>query len=270
MQAVAQRIKEAVQSGKKIVLITFHLKEKGERDLEGAIHEVLNFYGKEDLVGPVHAAIRELVQNAAKANLKRIVFKDLGLDPGNPEQYEEGMQHFRDNLVESRIAEYQSRLRAENIYTRIIIQPLDDVLLFSVENRFPLYPSEEARIREKFKTSAAIDNLYDYYMEFSDHIEGAGMGIAMIEILLRQVGLDSRSFTIHYDPATAHTVGRFLIPLKEGVKTNRQQFQELLKQKETRPHELRSSIQQGELHLPLVSSPPAESHGTGLDLAVPP
>ena len=81
MQAVAQRIKEAVQSGKKIVLITFHLKEKGERDLEGAIHEVLNFYGKEDLVGPVHAAIRELVQNAAKANLKRIVFKDLGLDP---------------------------------------------------------------------------------------------------------------------------------------------------------------------------------------------
>ena len=253
MQAVTERIKQAVRSQKRIVLITYHLKEKGERDLEGAIHEVLTHYGKDDLVGPVHAAIRELVQNAAKANLKRIVFHDLNLDPTNPAQYEEGMQFFRDSLVESRIAEYQSRLRAEDIYTRIVIQPMTDVLLFSVENRFPLYPSEEARIREKFKTSASIDNLYDYYMEFSDHIEGAGMGIAMIEILLRQVGLDSRSFTIHYDPATAHTVGRFLIPLKEGVKTNRQTFDEILNKQAVQPHQLRASIKEGDLKLPLVS-----------------
>ena len=253
MQAVTERIKQAVRSRKRIVLITFHLKEKGERDLEGAIHELLTFYGKDDLVGPVHAAIRELVQNAAKANLKRIVFHDLKLDPTDPVQYEEGMQYFRDSLVESRIAEYQSRLKAENIYTRIVIQPMEDVLVFSVENRFPLYPSEEARIREKFKTSAAIDNLYDYYMEFSDHIEGAGMGIAMIEILLRQVGLDSRSFTIHYDPATAHTVGRFLIPLKDGIKTNRQTFEELLNEKAVGPQELRTSIKEGALDLPLTS-----------------
>ncbi|MBR31091.1 MAG: hypothetical protein CMN77_07230 [Spirochaetaceae bacterium] len=253
MQPVAERIRQAVRSRKRIVLITYHLKEKGERDLEGAIHELLTFYGKDDLVGPVHAAIRELVQNAAKANLKRIVFHDLNLDPTDPNQYEEGMQYFRDSLVESRIAEYQSRLKAENIYTRIVIQPTDDVLIFSVENRFPLYPSEEARIREKFKTSASIDNLYDYYMEFSDHIEGAGMGIAMIEILLRQVGLDSRSFTIHYDPASAHTVGRFLIPLKDGVKTNRQTFEELMNQKALPPQELRASIKEGELKLPLAS-----------------
>ena len=171
MQPVAERIRQAVRSRKRIVLITYHLKEKGERDLEGAIHELLTFYGKDDLVGPVHAAIRELVQNAAKANLKRIVFHDLNLDPTDPNQYEEGMQYFRDSLVESRIAEYQSRLKAENIYTRIVIQPTDDVLIFSVENRFPLYPSEEARIREKFKTSASIDNLYDYYMEFSCIVE---------------------------------------------------------------------------------------------------
>lgn len=255
MEGVAERIRQAVRSQKRIVLITFHLKEKGERDLETAIQEILTHYGKEDLVGPVHAAIRELVQNAAKANLKRIVFHDLNLDPTNPEQYEEGMRYFRESLVESRIAEYQSRLKAENIYTRIVIQPETEAIVFSVENRFPLYPSEEARIREKFASSAAIDNLYDYYMEFSDHIEGAGMGIAMIEILLRQVGLDSRSFTIHYDPVTAHTVGRFLIPLTEDVKTNRHKFEELLQQKEVEPQQLRHGVRNGEVPLPLVYRP---------------
>ncbi|MCB1165501.1 MAG: hypothetical protein KDK37_16455 [Leptospiraceae bacterium] len=256
---MSERIRDAVLSGKRIVLITFHLKEKGERDLEGAVHEILGRNGREDLAGPVHAAIRELVQNAAKANLKRIVFQDLGLDPANPEQYERGMQYFRDSLVESRIAEYQDRLRAENIYTRIVIQPHPNALLFSVENRFPLYPSEEARIREKFATSASIDNLYDYYMEFSDHIEGAGMGIAMIEILLRQVGLDSRAFTIHYDPVTSHTIGRFVIPLNDEFKTNRQRFDDLAKEKELPPEELRNSIQKGSLSLPVVEATPAQA-----------
>lgn len=255
MHLLSERIQQAVQSRKRIVLITYHLKEKGERDLETAIQAVLQHYGKEELVGPVHAAIRELLQNAAKANLKRVVFHDLKLDPSNPDDYEEGMRYFRESLVESRIAEYQNRFKEEDIYTRVVIQPRPEFILFSVENRFPLYPTEEKRIREKFATSSSIDNLYDYYMEFSDHIEGAGMGIAMIEILLRQVGLDSRSFTIHYDPATGHTVGRFLIPLTEGIKTNRQRFDELLRQKQWEPDELRQIIQEGQLDLPLVSRP---------------
>ena len=64
--------------------ITFRarlLKEQGEVKLEAIVDRLLRFLNREDLVGPIYAAVRELVQNASKANLKRLLFEDLGIDP---------------------------------------------------------------------------------------------------------------------------------------------------------------------------------------------
>ena len=43
-----------------------------------------------------------------------------------------------------------------------------------------------------------------------------GMGIAMVEILLSQGGVERHNFTIFTDPLTRHVTARILIPLNDS------------------------------------------------------
>lgn len=242
-----KRIQKALRENRRIVLISYHLRQQGEERLEYAIQEALSHYGLDDMGGPIHAAVRELVQNAAKANLKRLVFEDLGIDPHDEESYQKGMEYFRSSLVEDRIAEYQPRLKARNIYLRISIDPSPESVTIQVENRFAPYPREEDRIRQKFKESTGIDNLYEFYVQHSDHIEGAGMGIAMVEILIRQTGLDSRSFTLFYDHETDHTVGRIYIPVDGKYPSKREKFRQIIEKEGLSPEKARDLLKAGDL-----------------------
>ena len=94
---------EAFEAGKRITLQSHLLSESGEQSLERMVDFVFRRLGHRTMGGPIYAAVRELVQNAAKANMKRVLFEELEVDPAIESQYAEAMLVFREQLIASRL-----------------------------------------------------------------------------------------------------------------------------------------------------------------------
>lgn len=251
---VGAAIENALRRGKRIWIRSHSLRDSGENALEQVVVRTFNYYGKEALGGAVHAAARELVQNASKAALKRIVFEDLGLDPLIAADYEKGIAVFRRYLVESQLSRYRRRFaeRGLDFVIHLLHQPSHVVLM--VMNRSPLLAHEEERVRRKFVLAGELDSLFDFYIKFGDNTEGAGMGIAMVEILLREAGVDEHNFTIFSDAVSGTTTAKIVVPLEPDYVTPRAAFSREMKRTGLDADALRARLRTGDFALGL---PPA-------------
>ncbi|MCB1307527.1 MAG: hypothetical protein KDK30_05075 [Leptospiraceae bacterium] len=248
--SLSARLHLGFESGRRVSFQAHVLTENGETILEKMVKFYLLQYGRSDLIGPVYAAVRELVQNAIKANMKRILFQELRVDPANLADYNHGMEVFRQRLIRSQLRELEPRVVAENLHFKVSFVSRKDVLIIEVINRFGLYNAEENRIREKFVQAQDFDNLFDFYLQFGDAIEGAGMGIAMIVILLKQAGLDPRCFSIFMGKDPECTIARLLIPFSSDFQTAREWFDVIRTERKIDPEAMRLMIRDGSIQLP--------------------
>ena len=241
-----QTIKDALEKGRAITLRSYMIRDSGEEKLEKILQALLVHFDRRELSGPIHAAIRELVQNASKANLKRVVFNELGVNPYIEEEYQRGMDTFRRYLIKRQLVRYRHKIVEKDYHFNVRFKFNDRVMFITVSNRFPLHPTEDRRIRERFTHAQALDNLYDFYMNYGDTTEGAGMGIAMVELLLSQAGIHRHNFTIFTDHKENATVARMIIPLASDYITPRDQFEAERQRRDISAADLRYLIQQGE------------------------
>ncbi len=242
-------IEEALRDFRPVTLRSFLLRERGEAKLHYILYEILKRYGNTELMGPVHAATRELVQNASKASLKRILFDEQGLHPRSEEDYQKGMTNFRKYLVESQLNLYRARIVDSGLFFAITFKFSERALNVMVRNLFTLFPAEEIRIRDKFVRAKTLDNLYDFYMQHGDVTEGAGMGIAMVEILLSQAGIDRHNFTIFTDHHRGQTVARIVLPFQDDFVVPRKQFENEMERSGDSAEVLREKVRRGEFKL---------------------
>lgn len=207
-----------------ITFRTYYLSDYGEMVLRLIASSILERYGRMDLMDIVYSAAKELVINATKANLKRVIFSDLGLDLLNPGDYEKGMQIFKEQLVEEKIRQYEHMFKKLDYPVITTFYYWPNVLNIKVKNSFVLLPEEEKKIRSKFERAHSFANLLDFYMEYGDDTEGAGLGLAMVGILLDESGVDKHSFTL-YSNQYNETAARLEIPLTEDYVPRRQLFE---------------------------------------------
>jgi hypothetical protein len=253
-ESLQETLSRAFRDYTTIVLKSPLLRETGEEKLETIVDRLLRFLGHPDLIGPVYAAVRELVQNASKANLKRLLFEELRVDPNDSRDYLEGMSVFRQRLIQSRIKGHADLFRARGFYFKIAFQYNTKVLCIRVINPFPLFAAEERRIREKFLHAAGADNLYEFYLRHGDAVEGAGMGIAMVQILLCQAGFSHRALSIYSEPARGQTVSRIILPLDHEYISPRERFAQEQRRRGISAEELRSEMWRGGIAFPMLSS----------------
>lgn len=247
-------LNRAFQNKRPIEFRSTILREGGEEKLEHIVDRLLTHLQQSELIGPAYAAIRELVQNASKANLKRVLFDELGVDPNDRRDYHQAMDVFRERLTGSRMADHARRIHDRGLYFTISFHYNADVLCMVVRNPFVLFPAEEKRVREKFVQSEGVDNLYDYYQRFSDSAEGAGMGIAMVRILLVQAGFSHRCFSIFSDFQKNQTVARIVLPLSPQYRLSRERFAAEAERRGVLPEQLREEARQGLIEFPVLSS----------------
>lgn len=245
-----KRIADSIDR-RKLLIKSYLLREEGEEKLERILHRVMQACGRPDLMGPAYACMRELVQNAAKANLKRLVFEEQGLNPHDESQYQSGLDAFRKSLASRRIQHYRPILHQKDVPFFVRIRWDQKVLLLQVDNHYSMLPVEENRIREKFTHSSGMDNLYEFFMTYGDSTEGAGMGIAMVQILLRQAAMDIHNFTIFSDPGKNRTTARILMPLTPDYQTPRVRFEALRAERGISAEQLRREIVDGKLEFPI-------------------
>lgn len=231
-------IKDSVAEEKILSFKTYYLSDFGEFALHAICTEILKRYGREDLLDMVYTAAKELVLNATKANLKRVIFDDLSVDPHSHVQYEQAMIRFKENLNEVGMQKYKHEFVKRGYWVIATFYYKPTVLNIKVKNSFTLLPVEEERIRQKFKVARSFSNLLDFYAEYGDETEGAGLGLTMVGILLDETGIDKRSFTL-YSNEFNETAAKLEIPLDEKYIPKRVRFEQELETNDISREELR-------------------------------
>lgn len=198
-------IEYAIDNSKRLTLTIYKYLEK-ERSY---IDEIVNLYLKqtelEHLSHQLTYCIHELAGNACRANTKRSYFKEKQLDIDNENHYNKGMKSFRDEAFSDKDV-YHSKAKELGLYIKFQIKKSDDHIDLSILNNVPLTKEEEKRIRDKFEAVKGYDNVAEAFHILADSSEGAGLGIAMMVLMLKEMGIDPESLKIFRDSDETHAV----------------------------------------------------------------
>jgi putative nucleotidyltransferase with HDIG domain len=155
-------------------------------------------------------AVREIIFNAVKANLKRVYFRKLSLDINDPSDYSRGMEGFRD------IANDFSLLHDELASTdRSVIFRMArgrGKIVFEIINNSEILKNEMERITVRIRKARECSNFAEAYETAYDPSEGAGLGIILIMLLMRNDGIDPENFSVSSKSGKAVSV--FTLPLE--------------------------------------------------------
>jgi len=225
MLTLAQRIDEAIQKNQAIKVRAYALLPDTEKDLNLIILRILNKFNKLDMLATVYTCIKELAVNGAKANIKRILFDEVKIDLENEQDYRQGLSIFREKLTDKFITEYAQKAKERGLYVDVKFDYNEERLVIEIINNSALTKREDERIREKFRDGLRYDNIGELYMEMQDNQEGAGMGIALIMMMLKSEGIDPHSFTIYSDYSNK-TSAKITFPMSPNFRSSRAQHPE--------------------------------------------
>ncbi|MCK5268165.1 MAG: hypothetical protein KAR07_08360 [Spirochaetes bacterium] len=154
----------------------------------------------------------ELIQNAVKANFKRIYFKQTGINPDNDEEYTRGLKNFKKILCKnSAHLAHLAWLLSFDVVFRVQIKD-KNLLCFDIINNVPLYDVERERIRLKRAIAAKYQTIGEFYEVAGDETEGAGLGMMVIRMVMKGISLNPEHFYI-FEDNEKNTIARLTIPL---------------------------------------------------------
>ena len=185
----------AIEEQKVLTVTSYGYLAEERSYIDKVLNRYLHAVGIPRLVGNLGYCIHELAGNAHKANLKRIYFSDRGLDLCNAEDYAEGMRVFKKEVL-SQPERHFSRQRLEGHYVKFHFQVIGEVLKVVIRNNATLTKTEKSKIKEKFTLAKSAKNLADAYGSAEDYSEGAGLGIVMLHVMLRNMGFSGKSFRL--------------------------------------------------------------------------
>lgn len=163
--------------------------------LNSIIARLLSNLDRIFLLNSLVTVIREVVVNAQKANAKRIFFKINNLDIKNPVDYKKGMMSFKDSVI-GEFDGFQDKITNSDYYIKISFGLQGDNLFIKVTNNSSIMPEELQRIKLRIEKAIHYSDFSDAYNEIEDDTEGAGLGIVLTILFLKNMGIDPRLFNI--------------------------------------------------------------------------
>ena len=182
-------------------------------ELRDALNRVADAIQPETLRGPLFAITHELAVNSLKALYKRIYVEYFLKPTGLAEiAYKDWLQLFRAE-IEAHRAENFARLCKENgELVHVIGRVIGENFRIQVENDGLPSAIEWERIQSALRFARTVDRLDALFMDDEDaNREGAGLGLPLIIISLRGLGVDPENFVI--EMVNGRTVSRVDIPL---------------------------------------------------------
>jgi putative nucleotidyltransferase with HDIG domain len=204
------KVKKAIQSGMPLTITTYTLPHEIDIYIEHVIEIFLKQVDKENLMSYIVYCVQELAMNAKKANTKRIYFMERGLDLTNPKDYKEGMSSFKEDTLVN-IGHYLQLQKEKGLYVRLVLQIKQNVIHIEVRNNVTITKTELIRIHDKLARSRQFDSLEDALDQVLDDSEGAGLGLVIMVLMLKKIGLNEDSFDITSNEK--ETIARILIPM---------------------------------------------------------
>jgi putative nucleotidyltransferase with HDIG domain len=206
------KIRKAVQSGIPLTITTYTLPHEIEMYITQVLESFLDTVGQEQLKTYIVYCVQELAVNAKKANTKRVYFIERGLDLNNPEDYKLGMSNFKEETL-SNIGHYLKLQKEKGLYIKVIFQIKKNIIHVEIRNNVAVTKTELIRIHDKLARSRQYDSLEDALSQVLDDTEGAGLGLVILVLMLKKIGLDEDCFDII--GTDTETIARIIIPLDQ-------------------------------------------------------
>jgi putative nucleotidyltransferase with HDIG domain len=210
-------IKKSIRAGTPITIKAYTLPRETEIYIANVLAVFLRFAGHEDLHDYVEYCVHELSSNAKKANTKRVYFMENNLDINNPDQYKYGMINFKKDTLNN-MPYYLKLQKNKGLYIKVNILYTNNSIQIEVCNNVSLAKVEAIRIHDKLARSRQFNSLEDAFSQVLDDSEGAGLGLVVLVLMLKKMGLGEDCFDI--SGTKTETVARLVIPLGETFLTN--------------------------------------------------
>jgi HD-like signal output (HDOD) protein len=204
------KVKHAARNGIPLVIKTHTLPPQTEADLEEVLSLYLAELGQEELKDHLSYCLKELTVNAKKANTKRVYFQERKLNLEDPADYEIGLKTFKQDTMDK--IDYYLRLQEkEDLYIKVTFLIRNNTFYLSVRNNAPIVPKELTRVYDRIARSKAFKSMEEAFAEVLDDSEGAGLGIVIMILMLRKMGLSEKAFDL--SSTDTETVSALSIPM---------------------------------------------------------
>ena len=210
-QDILHEILSAINKNQEVVFVSYSILDETEKHIQYALSKILEKHSKADLYTPLYSCIKELIANAVKANAKYILIEEGEIK--NPDDITEVVTKVRNILNEESLLIYGIKAKQYRLSTRIYLKPQPTRLTIEIINNLPVTQKELERMRERIERSSHYDSIADFYLENPDPAaEGMGLGLSMVVVLLKSVGIPYTNFTLYTDLKTK-TIARIIVPL---------------------------------------------------------
>ncbi|MFC1504535.1 hypothetical protein ACFL6D_03875, partial [Spirochaetota bacterium] len=196
------------------------------------IDKLLEQYNRIDLKECIYSTMKELIINGIKANIKHTIFKEKHINHNSEKSLSKGLVSLKKLLEEKNLHELEKKAIENNLFIKLTIVHSPNRIISFIENNTEMTQKEDMRIREKFITALEYDNLADYYLNHVDEVEGMGLGITMIVLLLKGSNIDPHSFTIQTDRENI-TTAKIVFPISNDYVLERNTKNRLIIKKKT-------------------------------------
>lgn len=201
-------IKDAVLNHKPIDFSCYTLTPDQKTRFLDILKLFLKECDQEHLFNCLSYCLLELLDNASKANAKRIYFQEKNLNINDDTDYQNGMKSFKANISENS-KHYIEELRAGFLEVHLLLS-LDNVISLRVSNNTKITQAEYKRIQEKIEKTKNYVSLEDAFGDI-DQTEGSGLGIISIVLMLKKLGLDTEN--LKFAVTDTETVATIEIPV---------------------------------------------------------
>ena len=173
--------------------------------LIAVLYQMLVDLGKEELHDQVSFCLRELLENAVRANHKRRVFRDAGLDIHTPGDYEKGINLLREEGAESPVS------IDETDFVEVRIERNANTMILRVINSSQMVETERLRVSQRLTASQLYESFDEVMDQVEDQSESAGLGLVMLGMILRRLGVPDGG--LQFSSENGLTVFEIAMPL---------------------------------------------------------
>ncbi len=207
-----EQVKRAARNSVPLSIKTYTLPHETEEYLEQILSIFLDEFGQNQIKDRIAYCMKELAVNAKKANTKRVFFKERGLDLDDPEEYEQGMRDFKQETLNN-IQHYLELQKKEGLYIKVVFHGREKTFTISVHNNVLISRKEQMRVYDRIARARAFETMEEALSTVLDDSEGAGLGIVIMVLMLKKIGLDEDAFDI--DVVDSETVARITVPFSQ-------------------------------------------------------
>ena len=206
----SEKIRKATRMGVPLSITTYTL----PHEIELYITEILSLFlqelNQERLKDYLSYCINELTANAKKANTKRVYFAERKLDINNMHDYETGMRDFKEDTLSD--IDYFLRLQREaGLYVKVIMQVKNNTIVLEIRNNSEMNKVEFKRVFDKIARSRQFATLEEAFSQVMDDSEGAGLGLVILILMLKKVGLNDDHYEVLVE--NGETITRITMPI---------------------------------------------------------